>query len=788
MLSRGQRRGLLAAGAVLALLVALYAAAGYLLAPSLVRNALIERAARAGLETRIEAIATHPFLLVVDVYDLQLARRGERLLYAPRVTVDLSWSSLWRRAWVLDRVALERPVVMALPAGAGSASAVPAFVVRELEVRQGTFALERIPRLHAVELRLSRLSTLGGAPGRFEGSAAIAGGGSLRTQGTLAARPLQLAGRLDIAEAPLELAWRYLPAPRGEAPRGTLSGAFDYRYAGGRFSVNRPRAQARLHSGGSAAAHGEVRFAPFAADLQLNVRDVPLALAEPWLALAKARVAAGTASGQGRLRLGSEARYDGAALLDGVRFEDARGGLLLAWQRLQIDTLHLRFSPFALQATAVLAEAPRARLVIGPQGELNLAQVFARRPQTTAAPGERPHMEVARLRIEAGELEFADRSLETPFATAVHDLSGAIAGISTVSDEPAQVALAGRVGRYGEARVRGAIDLESPASRTSVQLRFRNLALADFTPYAVKFAGYRIEGGRLDAQLRYRVRDGRLVGTNTLVFERLQLGEKVESPSALDLPVDLAVALLTDAQGRIDLAIPVRGDLRDPQFDLGGLIAKAVRNTLANVVSAPFRLLASLFGARDETLGAVAFDPGSAEVRPPEQEKLAQLAKALAQRPRLALSIGGGYDPQADLEALRREALFRELAEAAGYERPAGAGASAPVNPGDPKIVHAAERLYLRRGGDAFALSRLGPHTAGYARRLLDALASETDLPPQAAQGLAGRRSEAVRATLVADGVTASRIALEPPSETLRAEDGVPIELRVKPSLIRRRR
>lgn len=764
MLSRGQRKGLLVAGAVVALLVGLYAAAGYLLAPSLIRDAITERARRAGLEARVEAIATHPFLLVVDAYDVQLARQGRRLLYAPRVTVDLAWSSLWRRAWVLDRLAVERPVVMALPdGGAGNASALPAFAVGEVDVSQGTLALENVPRLDAVELRLSSVSTLAKAPGRFEASAVLAGGGSLHTQGTLSPAPLALAGRLDLAEAPLRAAWRYLPGPRGEAPKGELSGSFDYRYADGRFSVIRPRAQARLHAGGSAEAHGELTLQPFAADLQLNVRDVPLALVEPWLGLqSKARIAAGAVSGQGRLRLGGEARYDGAALLEEVSLDDAQGEPLLAWRRLQVEQLHLGFSPFALQASGVLALAPRARLLISPQGELNLAQLFSGAGGTGKDRGKGVPIEVGRLRIEDGELQFADRSLETPFATTVQELSGAIAGISTTSDEPAQVQLEGRAGRYGEARVRGAIDLQSPTSRTSVQLRFRNLALADFTPYAVKFAGYRIEAGRLSAELRYRVRDGRLVGANSLVFDRLQLGEKVESPSALDLPIDLAVALLTDAHGRITLAIPVRGDLRDPQFDLGGLVAKAVRNTLAKIVSAPFRLLASLLGRRGGALDEVSFEAGLADVRPPEEESLARIARALAARPRLALVVHGGYDPEADVQALRRRDLFHQLGD---------------LPPGDPKAVHAAERLYLARGGDALDLSALKPGAPGYPRRVFDALTGQTKVAPQAVEQLARSRGQAIRDALVRRGVDPQRIRLAPPAETEAGTQGVPTPL-----------
>lgn len=789
MLSPRARKGLFAGGAALALLVALYAAAGYLLAPRLIRDALLERAARAGLQAQVEAIDTHPFALTLDAYDVQLATNaGERLLHAQRVSLDFAWSSLWRRAWVIERLAVVRPVLTAWPSFAGGGAdsgSPPRIFVSQATLSEGAIALARVPPLEGVALHVAGFSTLASEPASFEGSATVGGAGTVRTAGTLAPRPFQLSGKLEVSDAPLVAAWRYLPKSAGEPPKGRIGGALDYRYANGRFALANSHAEARLDSGGRLAARGELRLEPFAADLHLEAGDLPLALAQRFLPQeTPVRIAAGALSGQGRLRLGDATRYDGAVALGEASLEDPRGELLLGWQQLATQELHLQLSPFSLQAGELVATAPRGRVVIGPKGELNLAQAFLPGKQDAKAPGLKWNVAVGRLRVEQGEVNFADRSLDTPFATTVRDLAGAVSGISTGSDEPARVQLAGRVGEYGDARLLGAIDLDAPASRTSLQLRFRNLALPDFTPYAAKFAGYRIEGGRLSAELRYRVRDGRLVGDNELEFDRLKLGEKVDSPSALDLPVDLAVALLTDAQGRINLAIPVRGDLRDPQFDLGGLIAKALRNTLGKIVSAPFRLLASLFGSKGgEGLDEVRFDPGSAELSPPQQETLARLAKALAERPRLALSIRGSYDPQADAQALRRQALLRELARRAGYRAAAGGSAPpAPVNAADPRIVRAAERLYLLRGADALGLSGLKPREPGYARRLLAALAEHTALAPDAVPALAAQRAAAVRDALVKSGVASGRVALEPPGEAEAGKEGVPTALALSPA------
>lgn len=715
---------MLVGAAVAASLLVAYAAVGYLVAPSLVRHVLVERARQAGMDLKIGKLVTHPFALAVQARDVRLATaKGAPLLEAPRAAVDLGWASLWRREWGIDRLTLN----------------------------DGILTFSGAPRLEHLQVD--------GTGERFRASATM-GTGKMSSEGTFSLTPPGVSGTVQLAGAPLAEAWRYLPDSFGKAPPGRIDGTLQYRYTQGRLALSRASAQARLDSGGRVALQGDIALAPFRADLRLDADAVPVALAQPLLKKAALRVAGGTLSGKGRLLLGPQARYEGSASVRNARVEDGEGALLVGWESLAGDSLHITFSPFALSATEVLAHGPRVNAVIARDGTLNLARAFS--AAAGGSPQQPPKITVDRVQVQQGRLDFADRSLDAPFATTAEQLAGALTGFATNAEEPARVELAGRVGNYGDARIRGVIDLSAPASRTSLALRFRNLALADFTPYAAKFAGYRIKSGRLSAELRYRVREGRLVGENQLTFERLRLGEKVESASALDLPLELAVALLTDAQGRIDLAIPVTGDLRDPHVDFGGLVAKAVRNTLANIVSAPFRMLASLFGvAKGQGLRAVRFEPGSATLSPPAEQTVARLARALAKRPRLSLEIHGAYDGKADREALQRAQLLRDIG----------------VEAGDRKFVVAAERLYLARGGRTADLSALKPHERGYGRRLVDALAQGVGVAPDALPALASSRAKAIREALLRSGVDATRIALAGPLTAQAGEDGVPVPL-----------
>jgi hypothetical protein len=224
--------------------------------------------------------------------------------------------------------------------------------------------------------------------------------------------------------------------------------------------------------------------------------------------------------------------------------------------------------------------------------------------------------------------------------------------------------------------------------------------VSTLTPYSATFAGRRIVAGTMNLDLQYKIERSALVGENKVVLTKLQLGERVESPGAMRLPLDLAIAILSDSEGRIDIALPVRGNVDSPQFSYGHLIWQALVTVVTKIVTSPFRALAGLFGgeADAERLQKVVFEPGSDVVQPPERQKLQRVAEVLTKRERLKLTVHGGYETKADGEALRSLHVRGELAQRLGVK----------VNPGeDPgpvafdqaKTQRMLETLLTERGG-----------------------------------------------------------------------------------------
>jgi hypothetical protein len=411
------------------------------------------------------------------------------------------------------------------------------------------------------------------------------------------------------------------------------------------------------------------------ADMTVRADALPLAPLETVLSrFARLRMPGGTASANVKLawRGGpGNMKLDGRAAIDSFRLVDAvTGEPLLGWRKLSAGSV--RFDAAAHRAIVgdVIVEEPDARVHVSEKRELNLAQVVRDRPAEparTKAPETKTTIRIASLRVRNGAVQYSDASLLFPFEAKITDLAGAVTRLSSDPKEPATLDLSGRIAPFGEARLQGSLDALSPRSFADLAVRFDNVPLPTLSPYSATFLGRTMAEGRLWLDLHYRINDAQLTGDNRISIRNLRLGEKVDAPNALDVPLDLAVALLTDSKGEFTTDVQVTGDLNNPKFNIGGLVRAALGNLVTRVVTAPFRALG--FGRRGEDEAPspdIEFDPGSARIAPPQEEKLVNLAKALSDRPLVKVPVPAPYSADADVAALRERAARERLAIALG--------------------------------------------------------------------------------------------------------------------------
>ena len=403
-------------------------------------------------------------------------------------------------------------------------------------------------------------------------------------------------------------------------------------------------------AGGTLSARADITLLEnFSAQAQLSGNDIALASFQHYLEdVMRVKLDKGTVSFQTNVELKDieNLSADGQVTIASHEVADALNNEpLLALDLFAIDRFEYQHQPAGLNISEVTIESPYISFLIAEDSTTNIEKLIVESNEGASTGGSPPRLTIGNINLTGGSSDFTDLSLPMPFATRIQGLEGEITTISSESDEPSRVDIKGQVGDWGLASISGSLKPLDISELADINVLFRNIDFSDLSPYTIKFAGRRIDNGRLEIDLGYMLNQGRIEGENTIIISELMLGEKVAHPDAMDLPLGLAVALLEGPDGTIDIDLPVRGDVNDPEFQIGGLVVKALVNLITGIVMSPFRLLGNLVGAGEDDFGTIQFEPGIAELLPPEKEKLAKLAEAMQIRPILSLSIAGVSNP-----------------------------------------------------------------------------------------------------------------------------------------------
>lgn len=442
----------------------------------------------------------------------------------------------------------------------------------------------------------------------------------------------------------------------------------------------------RLNQGGTVMLKGPVGLSPLSAQLAVNLRAIDLRPFQPYVTdRIKIHVMRGTVSATGNLSVnqqdesGLQAAYTGK--LSVTRFgsvDKAHAQDFLSWQSLALDDLKAGYNPIYVHIGKVALTDFYTRLIVHPDGSVNLAQIMEKgtpkeipappdtsttAPQPAAAetPGKAgTGIHIRTITLQGGRISFSDTSLKPAFFMDLAEIGGRVSGLSSGEATFADVDLRGKVNQFAPLEIVGKINPLREDLFVDLKARFADMDLSPMTPYSGKYIGYTIEKGKLSFDLTYQIARRKLDSKNNLFLDQFTLGEKVESPTATNLPVRLAIALLKDRKGEIHLDLPVTGSLDDPEFSVWKVVLQILVNLISKAATAPFALLGALIGGGEE-LGYLEYEPGSAVVTHANATKIEKLTRALHERPSLKLEIEGHVDPEKDSEGLRQREFMRKL-------------------------------------------------------------------------------------------------------------------------------
>ncbi|MBM4351256.1 MAG: DUF748 domain-containing protein [Deltaproteobacteria bacterium] len=440
-----------------------------------------------------------------------------------------------------------------------------------------------------------------------------------------------------------------------------------------------------LNKKGTFSMTGMVGIDPVAADLKMNLKGLEIGSFQSYFTdKVKITLTGGAFSSAGTLILGmpdnkefkmtyrGEASLTHFASIDKQNAED-----FLKWESLSFDDFNVGLNPLLIDVKGISLTNFYTRLVIQPNGSLNLQEIMVKDEpkkekeasppvtQEKAASSQKEKESVKNIKIgtvtlQEGRVDFSDQSLKPEYSVKLTEIGGRVSGLSSEETTLADMELRGKLNDYAPLEITGKINPLKEDLHVDLKVRFKDMDLSPMTPYSGKYVGYTIEKGKLSFDLQYLIAKKKLDSQNHIFLDQFTLGDKIESPQATKLPVKLAIALLKDRKGEIKLDIPVTGSLDDPKFSVWGIILKILVNLIAKAATSPFSLLGAMIGGGEE-LSFVEFEYGSSVVAEPSAKKLSAIAKALNDRPSLKMDIEGRVDMEKDREGLKQYMFNRKL-------------------------------------------------------------------------------------------------------------------------------
>ncbi len=432
-------------------------------------------------------------------------------------------------------------------------------------------------------------------------------------------------------------------------------------------------------------------FAPYAASsLNATVRAITLG--------AKGDADFAAANGNAPMKAG----WKGGVEITDVDLQDrVNKDDFLNWKRLAFSGMNVAVAGEKIAAGLgdIALDDFYGRILLNAQGRLNVMDLVAAPGQAggsitqdTQTPGRRaeppapaakgggmPDISLNSVTLTRGRMTFTDRFVKPNYVAELSNIDGSITAVSSTNPQPAKVKVTGRVYTTAPLSISGVVQPFAKYLSLDLKASAKGVDLPRFNTYSAKYVGYPIKRGKLSVDLEYKIKDRALLATNHVVLNQLTFGDKTNSPDATKLPVLLAVALLKDSRGNIDINLPISGSLDDPEFSVGGIVVRVLLNLVVKAVTSPFSLLASAFGGGEE-LSYVEFAPGSAALTEDTLQRIETLTKALADRPALKMDLSGRADPKTDLDGLRqawvdaqiRLAKARDVAPRGKKPNPAG--------------------------------------------------------------------------------------------------------------------
>ncbi|WP_200977386.1 DUF748 domain-containing protein [Echinicola sp. 20G] len=239
-------------------------------------------------------------------------------------------------------------------------------------------------------------------------------------------------------------------------------------------------------------------------------------------------------------------------------------------------------------------------------------------------------------------MKYRDYALDEYFEYNITEIAALADNIRSDSQE-AKLSSTGVLNVQGNYNANLIFDPNKPLD-FSLDFVVKGFQMEDLSPFSMTYAGHPIFEGNLVYSGKTTVKDGIMDSENKITVYDLEVGKRVSKNVLYVLPLKFGVFLLKDKNGVVNLDLPMEGNLYDPQFKVWPIVWQIIKQNLDKVVSAPGKLLANVFGMKEEDINYVGFEPLDSLVMEEQQKSLDNLIVLMDKKPGLLVELSY-YEP-----------------------------------------------------------------------------------------------------------------------------------------------
>ena len=433
---------------------------------------------------------------------------------------------------------------------------------------------------------------------------------------------------------------------------------------------------------GVVKTQGTLTAIPFKTDLMIESTNLSVPLLSPYFSYyTNTQVAQGRLNHKGHLKVQSSTKspsiqYNADIRADQFKIVDPFKNTFVSWKQISAQNLKIDVTQqTSVRLNRLTVDTPRIRITQNENKETNLSKLGPQaletsnqeiQPNTKVSANLATNnsstmpIQVDKIQVKNGAIIYNNDAVKPPFTTRLTELNATVNQLSSTSSRSANLDVEGLLDGT-RLEVKGTLN---PFNAPTLNLEgsLASLSLHNFSPFSAEFTGYPIKQGHLNFNGAYSLKDDLLKGNNAIQIHKLEFGA-LDPNAKSPVPVGLAVSLLQNRDGRIDLNIPISGSINDPEFSVSGVILKVIVNLFSKAITSPFALIGSVFGGSpDMDLSHIEFASGSSDLSPENTKALEIIAKAMQDRPALKVKIMGVANLEMDEAGLKEIMLQRMIA------------------------------------------------------------------------------------------------------------------------------